>query len=163
MTRHPDRQPRERKPTKVAKTKITMHRLRASLKPHVYRDIEIDSALTLYDLAHAITGAFKFDSEHAFGFFSRLTGRVFASPVRYELFTDEDLGGDARNVRQATIGQAFPRAHSKMLFVYDYGDEWCFRVEVLEISELPPSGIFYRVTDQVGKAPDQYPVVLDDN
>jgi hypothetical protein len=140
-----------------------MHRLRASLKPRVYRDIEIDSTLTLFDLAHVITGAFGFDSEHAFGFFSRLTGRVFASPVRYELFADEDLGGDAGNVRQATIGQAFPQTNSKMLFVYDYGDEWRFKVDVREISELPPSGIVSRVTAQVGKAPDQYPFVVDDN
>ncbi len=161
--RHPDRKPPERKPAKIAKTKVTMHGLRASLKPHVYRDIEIDSTLSLFDLAHVITRAFGFDFEHAFGFFSRLTGRVFASPVRYELFADEDLGNDARSVQQATIGQAFPRKNSKMLFVYDYGDGWRFRVEVREISELPAGSTVSRVTAQVGKAPDQYPVVIDDN
>jgi hypothetical protein len=139
-----------------------MHGLRASLKPHVYRDIEIDSALSLFELAHVITKAFGFDFEHAFGFFGRLTGRVFASPVRYELFADEELGGDARSV-QATISQAFPRTNSKMLFVYDYGDVWRFRVEVREISELLPDSTVSRVTAEVGKAPDQYPVVIDDN
>lgn len=161
--RHPDRQPRERKPTQIAKTKVTMHALRASLKPHVYRDIEIDSALSLFELAQLITSAFGFDFEHAFGFFGRLTGRVFASPVRYELFADEELGGDARSVQQATVGQALPRTNSKMLFVYDYGDEWRFRVEVRDISELPPGSPISRVTAQIGKAPDQYPVVSDDN
>jgi hypothetical protein len=139
-----------------------MHGLRASLKPHVYRDIEIDSALSLFELAHVITKAFGFDFEHAFGFFGRLTGRVFASPVRYELFADEELGGDARSV-QATISQAFPRTNSKMLFVYDYADVWRFRVEVREISELLPDSTVSRVTAEVGKAPDQYPVVIDDN
>jgi hypothetical protein len=64
---------------------------------------------------------------------------------------------------QATIGQAFPRTNSKMLFVYDYGDEWGFRVEVREISEIPTDSIVSRVTAEVGKAPDQYPVVIDDN
>jgi hypothetical protein len=162
MTRHPARQPRERKPTKIGKTKSTMHGLRVSLKPNVYRDIEIDSALSLFDLAQVITRAFGFDFEHAFGFFGRMTGRVFASPVRYELFADEELGSDARSV-QATIGQAFPRTNSKMLFVYDYGDEWGFRVEVREISEIPTDSIVSRVTAEVGKAPDQYPVVIDDN
>lgn len=75
MMRHPDRQPRERKPTQIAKTKVTMHALRASLKPHVYRDIEIDSALSLFELAQLITSAFGFDFEHAFGFFGRLRVR----------------------------------------------------------------------------------------
>lgn len=140
-----------------------MHGLRASLKPHVYRDIEIDSALSLFDLAHLITKAFGFDSDHAFGFFSRLIGRVFGSPVRYELFADEEVGGKARSAQWTTIAHAFPRTSSKMLFVYDYGDEWRFKVEVRAISELPPGSTVSRVTAKVGKAPEQYPVVNDDN
>jgi hypothetical protein len=67
-------------------TGATTHILRASLKARVYRDIEIEAKSSLYALAEAITNAFKFDFDHAFGFFSRLTGNVFASPVRYELF-----------------------------------------------------------------------------
>ncbi len=140
-----------------------MHGLRASLKPHVYRDIDIESDQSLFELAHVITTAFGFDFEHAFGFFNRLTGRVFSSPVRYELFADEEAGGKARSVQQATIAQAFPRANSKMLFVYDYGDEWRFRVEVREISKLPPDSAVPRVTAEVGKAPEQYPAAIDDD
>ena len=67
-----------------------MHGLRASLEPHVYRDIEIASDQSLFELAQVITRAFGFDFEHAFGFFNRLAGRVFGSPVRYELFADEE-------------------------------------------------------------------------
>src|SRR4051795_5975246 len=115
----PGGQPRKSGPAKVARAEATMHALRASLKPHVYRDIEIDSDRSLFELAHAITKAFGFDFEHAFGFFNRLTGRVFGSPVWYELFGDEEAGG-ARSVHQATIAQAFPRMNSKMLFLYDY-------------------------------------------
>lgn len=162
MVSYPGGQPRRSKRT-IARVEATMHGLRASLKPHVYRDIEIDSDRSLFELAHVITKAFGFDFEHAFGFFNRLTGRVFSSPVRYELFADEETGGEARSVHQATIAQAFPRANSKMLFVYDYGDEWCFRVEVREISNLPPESTVPRVTAEVGKAPEQYPVAIDDN
>ena len=162
MVSYPGGQPRRSKRT-VARAEATIHGLRASLKPHVYRDIEIDSDRSLFELAHVITKAFGFDFEHAFGFFNRLTGRVFSSPVRYELFADEETGGEARRVHQATIAQAIPRANSKMLFVYDYGDEWRFRVEVREISKLPPESTVPRVTAEVGKAPEQYPVAIDDN
>src|SRR4051794_7299274 len=62
----------------------TTHILRASLRPKLYRDIEIESTDPLHSLAEAITRAFGFDFDHAFGFFSRLTGRVFASPIRYD-------------------------------------------------------------------------------
>jgi hypothetical protein len=140
-----------------------MHGLRASLEPHVYRDIEIASDQSLFELAQVITRAFGFDFEHAFGFFNRLAGRVFGSPVRYELFADEEAGGEARSVHQGTIAQAFPRTNSKMLFVYDYGDEWRFRVEVRHIRKLPPDSAVPRVTAEVGKAPEQYPVATDDN
>jgi hypothetical protein len=163
MVSHPGGPPRRSKPTKIARAEATMHDLRTSLKPHVYRDIEIESDRSLFELADVITKAFGFDFEHAFGFFNRLTGRVFSSPVRYELFADEETGGEARSVHQATIAQAFPRANSKMLFVYDYGDEWRFRVEVREISKLPSESAVPRVTAEVGKAPEQYPVATDYN
>ncbi len=52
----------------------TTHILRASLRPKLYRDIEIDSGKSLYDLAEGIVGAFDFDLDHAFGFYSKLTG-----------------------------------------------------------------------------------------
>jgi hypothetical protein len=39
------------------------------------------------------TSVFKFDFNHAFGFFSRLTGHVYDSPVRYDLFADSDTDG----------------------------------------------------------------------
>ncbi len=60
------------------------------LWPKVYRDIEIDNRKSLYDLAAAIVRAFGFDFDHAFGFFSKLTGQIYNSPVRYELFADLD-------------------------------------------------------------------------
>jgi hypothetical protein len=50
----------------------TTHIFRASLRPKLYRDIEIDSGKSLDDLAEGIVGAFDFDFDHAFGFYSKL-------------------------------------------------------------------------------------------
>ena len=66
----------------------TTHILRASLRPKLYRDIEIDSGKSLYDLAEGIVGAFDFDLDHAFGFYSKLTKYCLDSPIKYELFAD---------------------------------------------------------------------------
>jgi hypothetical protein len=131
--------------------------LRILLRPKLYRDIEIESTASLYSLALAITQAFGFDFDHAFGFFSRLTGRVFASPVRYELFADDAIGGASRSVRDTTVADAFPRLGSKMLFLFDYGDEWRFRVEVVGRGEAAAGTAYPRVAASVGKAPEQYP------
>ena len=48
---------------------------RASLRGRLYRDIELPSSKPLEDLAAAIVNAFGFDFDHAFGFYSKLTGR----------------------------------------------------------------------------------------
>ena len=135
----------------------TTHLLRVLLRPTLYRDIELESTDTLYNLAWGITRAFGFDFEHAFGFFSQLTGRVFASAIRYELSADAAIGGASRNVRETSVARAFPRLGSKMLFVYDYGDEWRFRVEVIGRGETEAGTAYPRIVARLGKAPEQYP------
>src|SRR5262245_10015074 len=66
------------------------HVFRVSLEPKLYRDIEIPSDKTLYDLAAAIVAAYSFYFDHPFGFYSLLKGHIFSSPVKYELFADMD-------------------------------------------------------------------------
>jgi hypothetical protein len=52
---------------------------RARLSPRIYRDIEIESTRSLYDLAAAIVQTFGFD----FGFFSNLGDYVFDSAAGF--------------------------------------------------------------------------------
>jgi Plasmid pRiA4b ORF-3-like protein len=109
--------------------------------------------------------AFEFDFDHAFGFFSKLTGHIYDSPVRYELFADLDdepfadrnRRSKAGSVKRTTVAQAFPEVGSKMLFLYDYGDNWEFQVEVIGVGEKVPKTRYPKVLAVVGKAPPQYP------
>src|ERR1700721_2167887 len=104
------------------------HVFRVSLSPKVYRDFEILSAKRLYDLAGQIVRVFGFDFDHAFGFYSKLTGHVFDSPVKYELFAD--MGeSEARSVKQTRIVEAYPTVGAKMTFLFAYGDNRKFRME----------------------------------
>ena len=136
----------------------TTHIFRASLRPKLYPEIEIDSGKSLYDLAEGIVRAFDFDLDHAFGFYGKLTGSYTQSPLRYELFADMDGGSsDARSVKRTTVAQAFRGVGSKMLFLFDYGDEWRFKVEVIGLGEKVPKARYPKVLAIVGKAPPQYP------
>jgi hypothetical protein len=139
------------------------HVLRVSLKPRLYRDIEIKSNESLAGLAEAIVRAFDFDLDHAYGFFSKLTGNIYQSPVRYELFADADGGRDALGVKRTKVGDAFAGVGSKMLFLFDYGDEWRFKVEVVAIGEAAPKGRYPRIVATVGQAPVQYPDLDEDD
>ncbi len=137
-------------------TTATTYAFRVSLRPRIYRDIEISSVATLYGLAESIVRAFNFDFDHAFGFFSKLTGNVFRSPVQYELFADMGSGIPSRSVKRTKIEQAFPMVGSKMLFLFDYGDEWRFKVAVIGISKPEPKASYPKVIKTVGEAPPQY-------
>jgi len=89
---------------------------RVSLKAKIYREIEIEGSGSLANLAEAIIGAFDFDFDHAFGFYSKLTGPYHQSPERYELFADmEDTDSDAGSVERTKVSQAFAKTGKKML------------------------------------------------
>ena len=132
------------------------HVIRASFDKTIYRDIEIPSDKSLYDLAKSIVTAFDFDFDHAFGFYSKLTGNFYKSPIKYELFAD--MGeSDALSVKKTRIVQAFPSVKTKLLFLFDYGDDWMFKVEFVDQGERIPKERYPRVLKSVGTAPEQYP------
>ena len=132
------------------------HVFRASLRPKVYRDFEIPSANNLYDLGGVIVQVFGFDFDHPFGFYSKLSGRVFDSPVKYELFAD--MGeSEARSVKRTRIVEAFPTVSAKMTFLFDYGDNWQFRIEVIGQNLKEPGVKYPRLLKTIGAAPEQYP------
>jgi hypothetical protein len=134
----------------------TTHILRASLKPKLYRDIEIDSAASLSALADAITAAFEFDVEHPFGFYSKLDGTYRTSPEKYELFADTgESASDAGSVKQTAVSKAFAKAGKKMLFAFD-GDKWCFQVELVKVGGKKPGMRYPRLLNSSGDAPEQY-------
>ena len=133
--------------------------LRASLRARLYRDIEVSSSSTLADLAEAIVAAFGFDMDHAYGFYSKLTGKLFDSPRRFELFAQ---GSGSRSVKRTRVITAFQKLGSAMTFLYDYGDEWLFRVEVIETGQAQPTADYPRIVSKIGNAPPQYPDIDDE-
>lgn len=144
-------------------TESTTLILRASLGSRLYRDIEMSSSSTLAELAEAIVAAFGFDMDHAYGFYSKLTGKLFDSPRRFELFADLE-GSGSRSVKRTRVITAFQKVGSAMTFLYDYGDEWRFRVEVVATGQAQPGpGAGYpRIVSKLGKAPPQYPDIEDE-
>lgn len=131
---------------------------RAALAPDIYRAFEIADTSNLHALAQAIVRSFDFDFDHAFGFYSKLKGNIYDSPVRYELFVDMGEGeGTARSVKRTRIVEAFPEVGTKMRLLFDYGDEWEFLVEFVKRKPKEPRVKLPRLLISAGKAPAQYP------
>jgi hypothetical protein len=135
------------------------HILRITLQdePSIYREIEVESRRTLSDLAEAIVHAYGFDFDHAFGFYPKLTGQdVMRSQPKYELFADMGEKTDAGSVRKTRVTDAFPDIGHTMLFVFDYGDDWRFVVEVTGVGQKAARTRYPKVLKKVGEAPNQY-------
>ena len=125
----------------------------------IYREIEIEGSKSLYRLAEAIVSAFGFDFDHAFGFYSGLKpATMMRISPRYELFADMgDADPGVLSVKKTKIGEAFPDIGHTMLFLFDYGDDWLFRVKLQKTAKKIAKVRYPRVVASKGEAPEQYP------
>jgi len=134
-------------------------------KPSIYRDIEIEASKSLYQLAEAIVAAFGFDFDHPFGFYSGLTDATMLNNLpQYELFADMgEADPGVLGVKKTRIAQAFPAVGHTMRFLFDYGDEWVFRVRVQRSARKVARVRYPRIVASRGEAPEQYPEVDDED
>ena len=129
----------------------------------IMRKIQIAGTKSLYNFAKFITQAFGFYFDHCFGFYDNFQ-RYGYSSMAYELFVDvgeEPLSSASKGVKKIKINQAFKSAGQKMLFLFDYGDEWRFVVEVKEIKQSEKWDLKPVILESIGKAPLQYPPCKD--
>lgn len=139
-----------------------------STSPKIYgntskisREIEILENASLYKLAETIIDAYNFDFDHCFGFFSKIAEYgYFDSEKKYELFTDlEDEGIEptgAGSVKKTKTKEVWQNVGDKMLFLFDYGDNWQFIVELVGFGEKKSEQKYPRILKKVGRAPKQY-------
>lgn len=101
--------------------------------------------------------AFGFKFDHAFGFYSALTEpNVMRSQPKYELFADMGEDTDALSVKKTRVADAFPQVGHTMMFLFDYGDNWQFTIEVIGFGEKAAKTRYPRVLKKVGTPPEQY-------
>ena len=104
---------------------------------------------SLYTLARTILRAFNFDFDHLFGFYDNVhwthSEEVYA-------FSFED---DSK-VKKTKIKNVFNDIRKRMLFIYDYGDEWKFIVDFIQKSPRKIEKKYPLIVERKGKAPSQY-------
>ena len=127
-------------------------------KMSISRDIEIEPSKSLYRLAEAIVTSFGFDFDHAFGFYSGLKPATMMSTLpRYELFADMgDAAPGVGGVKKTRISQTFAEIGHTMVFLFDYGDDWRFRVSLKAKGTKLAKVRYPRVVATRGDAPPQY-------
>lgn len=74
-----------------------------------------------------------------------------------ELFTDLNATEESRDVRTTTIESLNLEVGKEFMYLFDYGDEWRFKVRLHAINENADAKVDYpRIVESVGDAPPQY-------
>jgi hypothetical protein len=143
---------------KICLIKVALKRFSARVeasKTYPYRVLAIPEGLTLYRLAEAIVDSFDFWFDHCFGFYDNINKRL-DSKEGYELFADIGEESEFKGVEKTRVNKVFDKIGKKMLFLFDYGDNWEFIVELVGV-ESPKEGERYPfVAEFFGAAPPQY-------
>lgn len=129
--------------------------LRVSIDRNCWRTIAISSEHTLEDLHEAIQDAFEFDKDHPYAFF--MDGIPWSPDRIMAPGCDEGPSAD-----HASIGDLGLVTGQQFLYLFDFHDEWRFKVEVVKIgSETgPPQPL---MTEKKGKSPEQYWSYVEDD
>ncbi len=121
--------------------------------PH--RVLAIAEGSALYNLAESIVESFDFDFDHAFGFYSNLKNST-NSKEGYELFADIGEESEFEGVERTKIKKVFDKLGKRMLFLFDYGDDWHFTVELQRVKSSKENVKYPLVVESVGDPPPQY-------
>jgi hypothetical protein len=118
--------------------------------------LQLPANESLETLAEAIIKAVGFDMDHCYGFYNNLQ-QYFQSTEEYTLFADigEECKDGDTGVQGTRIDEVF-QPKKKMLFLFDYGDDWMFPVTCTGEAEARP---FKRpkILSAAGTPPEQYP------
>lgn len=123
---------------------------KVSLAGNIWRRIELSAGHTLLDLHRAIQDAYSFDDDHLYSFF--MDGR----PWSHDRFTSPE-DDEGPHVDEVKIGELGLWPGQSFLYLFDYGDEWHFKVELEDIRTGEPKPSRPRIVESKGKAPEQYP------
>ncbi len=133
--------------------------------PEITRELAVLETHTLYNFAEAIIESFDFAFDHCFGFFDNID-RWYKSERQYELFKDvgEECNPGTKGVKKTKIREAFVK-DKKMLFLFDYGDEWKFVVKLIreEVAITGSRKKYPLLLQKLGDSPEQYPAIEEED
>jgi len=119
-------------------------------KPSVWRTIEIAEHQSLDDLHYAIQETVDFDADHLYSFF--MSGQAWDDSTEYA--SPHTNGPSTARVKIRDLNL---RMKQRFLYLFDYGDEHRFEVQLVGINPDAPKGDYPRVVERHGKNPTQYP------
>jgi len=133
-----------------------IHRYKVSLKdsPDIWRIIDIKGNQMLSTLHKAIFKAFDRYEEHGYSFF--LKNIPYDRESEY---TSPGLDTDPTRklASRIRIDSVELYGGRKILYLFDFGDEWWHDVELMSVTPRNTCAVYPRVVKKQGKSPPQHP------
>ena len=124
-------------------------------KQSPYRTIEVFEESTLIDLARTILDAFEFKEDHFYGFYDNINSPLKSTESFLFLERMIDEIPLRRNINECLVRDLFSNDKTEWLFLFDYENEWNFRLSLLDKKE-DKSDIYPKISEAFGTAPKQY-------
>ncbi len=124
------------------------YRLQVKLHQSCWRVLELSSSHTLLDLHNLIQLSFSFDDDHLYAFY--MDGKKYSKH-----FYNAPYDSQGPYVDEVKIGDLNLYEGQSFLYLFDFGDEWEFNVQVKKITEGEEVAKA-RIKEEYGEAPDQY-------
>lgn len=115
-----------------------------------WRTVKVDAQHTLHDLHLIIQRAINFDNDHLYSFYMDNKSR---SKFGYH----SPFGMQRPLTTEVQIGELSWREGQRILYLFDYGDDWEFTVEMVKHETVDAPLELPIVVDSKGDAPEQYP------
>jgi hypothetical protein len=130
----------------------TVVRLRIELQdiePKIWRSVDVPLSATLLGLHDVIQAAMRWQHAHLFEF--RIADRVYGEP-----YPDDDaFGRKVHNARNLRLKQLIDRGVERLLYVYDFGDDWRHDVIVEEVRDGDTEVDYPAFVDGARRAPPE--------
>lgn len=122
---------------------------KVSLNQSCWRTLQFSDSHTLLDVHQLIQEAFEFEDDHLYAFF--MDGKKFSR----KNFYNSPLDFEGPYANEVKLGDLQLREGKRFLYLFDFGDEWEFYIDVLKILEGKRNAKA-RIVDRRGEAPAQY-------
>ncbi len=123
--------------------------LKVEMDRSLWRRIRISASSTLHALHESIQEAYNFADDHLYAFF--MGKKAWQGQAYWGPHSDERPRADKTKLSSLYLekGQSF-------LYLFDFGDEWLFKVKVEKVLETEMIPLKPVVIESKGPAPEQY-------